>query len=47
MNRVLEIAHSQYGVAEKVGKLHNPIILNYSKKSDRLLDFSRLQSVSL
>jgi len=29
MNTLLEIAHSQYGVTEKVGKLHNPIILHY------------------
>ncbi|EDP96535.1 TIGR02594 family protein [Kordia algicida OT-1] len=32
MKTVLEIALSQYGVREKKGKLHNPIIVNYFKE---------------
>lgn len=32
MNRLIEIALSQYGVTEKTGKLHNPTIVNYFKE---------------
>ena len=32
MRSLLEIAHSQYGVTEKKGKLHNPTIVNYFKE---------------
>ncbi|WP_430409245.1 TIGR02594 family protein [Kordia sp.] len=32
MKTLLEIAHSQYGVTEEKGKLHNPTIVNYFKE---------------
>ncbi|MFC4635683.1 TIGR02594 family protein [Dokdonia ponticola] len=32
MNTLITIALSQYGTTEKVGRLHNPIIVNYFKE---------------
>lgn len=32
MRTLIQIANSQYGVTEKKGKLHNPVIVNYFKE---------------
>lgn len=35
MNTLITIALSQYGITEKVGRLHNPVIVNYFKEIEQ------------